>query len=553
MTEAMTQLADSSAFLLSPWKPILIWAPFVAWAYLIGAHLDADARNLQLNPIKWNFIHIAAAIVGLGIMLFAGAITFYGAWFAGLIIMLAPVLVYWKVRNGQVPEDRQYKLFGKKSAGAPKRRKRGRSREAILTFTGPHGEFPVPGKDDELIEAYLAMEGLFEPLMKSGGTRMDIALGSGGLASAIMVHSVRSKQEPIQGDLGGQVVNLIKQISGLDLSETRRGQNGALTVAGLDSQHRVTVAASGSSKGQFLRLDFDEQERITMNANTLGLLPAQLDYLNELIPPHNRNGIVLLTSPSGQGLTTTALSLLMTHDAYTSNLKVLERRTIKRLEGVDHIQWDASNPDLDFATSLQSILRRDPDVVLTEARDPETAEIAAKSGKENVLQYLTFNADSAAMAIREWCRLVGDVDLATKFLRAVVCQRLVRLLCPDCKQAYNPTDPRKLGLPDGTTLYREGGQVQVRNRVEDCPTCNGSGYTGVTAIFEVVPVDKECRQILASGNLKAAMVQARRNKMLLLQEVGLQRAAIGLTSIEEVSRILGGGKTQAAKAAASGS
>jgi hypothetical protein len=553
MTEAITQLADSSVFLLSPWKPILIWAPFVAWAYLVGARLDTDARDLRLNPVKWNFLYITAAIVGLGVMLFAGALTFYGAWLAGLAIMLAPILVYWKVRNGQLPEERQYKLFGKESAESPKRRKRGKSREAILTFTGPQGEFPVPGKNDELIETYLAMEGLFVPLMEAGGTRLDIALGSGGLASAMVVHSVRAKQEPIQGPIGAQVVNLIKQIAGLDLSETRRGQSGTMTIVGPDSRHSATLTASGSSKGQILRLDLDEQARITMNSDALGLLPDQLDYLNELIPTHNRNGIVLLTAPQGQGLTTTALSLLMTHDAYTSNLKVLERRTIKRLEGIDHIQWDASNPDLDFATSLQSILRRDPDVVLTEARDPETAEIAAKSGKENVLQYLTFNADSGAMAIREWCQLVGDVDLATKSLRAVVCQRLIRVLCPDCKQAYTPTDPRKLGLPDGTTLYRAGGQVQVRNRVEDCPTCSGSGYTGVTAIFEVVPVDKECRQILASGDLKAAMVQARRNKMLLLQEVGLQRAASGVTSIEEVSRVLGGGKKQAAKAATSGS
>ncbi|MDP7087785.1 MAG: hypothetical protein QF360_09195, partial [Phycisphaerales bacterium] len=140
----------------------------------------------------------------------------------------------------------------------------------------------------------------------------------------------------------------------------------------------------------------------------------------------------------------------------------------------------------------------------------------------------------------EWCRLVGEVDQATKPLRAVLCQRLARVLCPDCKQAYTPDDPKKFRLPEGTTLYKASGQVQVRNRVEDCPTCLGDGYTGVTGIFEVFVIDEECRQILASGDLKAAMMQARRNKMLLLQEVGLQRAATGITSIEEILRILGG-------------
>jgi len=552
MTEPMTLLADASVFLLSPWKPILIWAAFVAWAWLLGTKLDDDARSLQLDAVKWNLIHLVAGVGGLGVMLFAGGLTFYLAFPIGLLVMLAPILVYWKVRNAAVTEDRRYRLFAKTAAGATKpKKRRGRSRETSLTFSGPEGEFPVPDKDDERLDAYIALEELFVPLLKENGTRMDLAIGGGGLASAIVVHSVRSKQEPVPGELGGQVVNMLKQIAAMDLSETRKRQNGTFTVSNDQGRRTVTATATGSSKGQFVRLDVDEQSRLIIPVDALGFLPQQQEALTALLDPQKRHGLVLLTSPQGQGLSTTALSLLAAHDAYTSNLKVLEYRTALRLEGVDHIEWDASNPDLDFATSLQSILRRDPDVVLTEARDTETSQIAARAGRDGSLQYLCFNADSTAMAIREWCRLVGDVDLATKTLRAAVCQRLVRVLCPDCKQAYTPSNPRKLGLPDGVTLYRQGGQVQVRNRVEDCPTCSGSGFTGVTALYEVFPVDDECRQILAAGDLKAAMVYARRNKMLMLQEVGLQRAASGVTSIEEVSRVLGGKSPGQAKAAQS--
>jgi len=547
MTSATIELAQSSTLLMSPWKPIVIWATFVAWAWLIGTKIDPDARTLQLDPTKWNIINLLAGIVGLGAMLFAGV--FYMSWPIGAAILIIPNLVYLKVRNKSVDEDRKYRLFAGKKTGGGQKKKRRKARGTTITlvFEGPAGECPVPDKDDEdLLDVYLNVQSILQPAVSQGSSRVDLALGSSGLAFAFVTNTVRVKQEPIEGAAGAKAVAYIKQVAGLDVSDARRSQSGGFTIIGEASRHTVTVTATGSSKGQFLRLDIDEAARIVVPLDAIGFLPQQRDVLNALREPQNRHGIVLLASPQGQGLTTTGLSILNQHDAYTCNIKALERRTVKGLEGVDHVQWDPSNPDLDYATSLQSILRRDPDIVLAEVLDPDTAQVASKAGRDGALQYLSLNGDSAAAVIREWCRLVGDVDQATKPLRAVICQRLVRVLCPDCRQPYTPAQPSKMGLKEGTTLYKAGGQVQVRNRVEDCSTCGGSGYTGVTGIFEVFPVDEECRQILASGDLKAALMQARRNKMLLLQEVGLKRAASGITSIEEVSRVLGGG--QASKA-----
>ena len=541
MTPTTPELAQTAVFLLSPWKPMLIWGTFLAWAWLVGSRIDPDARNLRLDPVRWNLINIGAAIVGFGVMLFAGI--FYISWVAGTAVLLAPILVYWKTRNKAVPESRQYKLFQKGTSGpqAKKRRKRGKAKDATLVFHGADGEFPVPEDEDPQLDTYLQLDGILNPAVLKGSTRVDLALGSSGLASAFTVHSVRETQEPMPASDGANIVNMIKQIAGMDLAETRKTQYGSFTMVTPTNRHKVTVTVTGSSKGQFVRLDIDEADRIVMPIEMLGLQPRQRERLNAFLDPQNRHGIILITAPKGQGLSTTAISLLQQHDAYTSNLKILERRTLKQLEGVDHVQWDPSNPNLDFATSLQSILRRDPDVVLTEALDADTVQTACKAGRDGALQYMVFNADSTAAAIRAWCQLAGDVELATKPLRAVVCQRLVRVLCPDCRQPYTPADPAKLGFPEGTTLYKASGQVQVKNRVEDCPSCHGTGYSGVTALFEVFPVDEECRQVLTSGDLKAAMVHARRNKMLLLQEVGLQRAASGITSVEEVSRVLGGG------------
>jgi len=550
MTTLTVMLADSGMLLLSPWKPILIWATFVAWAWLVGTKIDPDARHLRLEPTRWNILNLCFAFIGLGVMLFAGI--FYIAWPAGMLVMLAPILVYWRVRNKEVPEDRRYRLFaGNRGDAGPGKKRRSRRKQTLeLVFAGPSGEFEIPESDDPRFDSCANLETLIKAALQPGGSRLDLALGGGGLAAAVTVHTVRSKLDPMSPEDGAHMVNLIKEISGLDLQETRKTQVGQMQVTAPGSRHTLTVTATGTSKGQFIRIDVDEAERIIMPIDALGFIPDQRAVLQALVSPENRHGIVLLTSPQGQGLTTTGLSILGQHDAYTSNIKVVERRTIKAIEGIDHVVWDPSNPDLDYATTLQSILRRDPDIVLAEAVDSETAQVAARAGREGAMQYLAFNGESVAGAIRDWCRLVGDVELATKPLRAVVSQRLVRVLCPDCKQSFTPAEPKKFGLPEGTTLHRASGEVQVRNRVEPCATCAGSGYTGVTAIYEVLEVDDEIRRILATGDLKAAMLQARRNRMLLLQEVGLQRAVAGITTIEEVTRVLGGGQKPKTKAKA---
>ncbi len=540
----MHMLAETSVFLLSPWKPLLIWAPFIAWAWVIGTKLDPDSRRLRLDHIKWNLAHLTAGMAGLSVMLFVWS--FYVSWFLGMLLMLLPILVYWKVRNGEVGEAQKYHLF-KKDPNAPAKRKTRAAKDAVLEFKGPEGNIDTPSKDDPLLDAWLDLEAILLPALNLDASRVDMALGQGGLAAARVVHTVSERQDPLQPEAGAKVVNLLKTIAGLDLQETRHAQHGEFKINGNNGYHEARITVSGSSRGQVLRIDLDQPKRLQIPYAQLGLEDSQRAILDELMPDHMRHGIVLLSTPAGQGLTTTGYAMLSRHDAYTSNIKALEQRALLALEGIDHVVWDPSNPDLDYATSLQSILRRDPDVVLANLADAATAQVAASAGGDGALQYLQFNADSAAMAIREWVRLVGDVPKAAKHLRASVCQRLVRLLCPDCKQPFTPAEPRKLRLPDGTTVHRASGKVQVRNNVEDCQACRGTGYIGATAIFEVFPVDEECRQILGSGDLKAAMVHARRKRMLLMQEVAINRVTAGITSLEEMSRVLGGGPSKKKK------
>lgn len=546
MDTGMT-LAETSVFLLSPWKPLLMWAPFVAWAWVVGTKLDPDSRRLRLDHYKWNMAHMAAGIAGLSVMLFAWS--FYVSWFVGMLLMLLPILCYWKVRNAAVPEDQQYNLF-KKDPQASTHRKKRSSKDAVLQFQGPSGIFDAPAKEDPQLETWLDLESILVPGLQLEASRINMALSQGGLASARFVHTMSERQDSIDPEAGAKVVNLLKSLAGMDLQDTRHTQYGEFSIQGVHGFVEARMSVTGSSRGQAVRIDFDQAKNVSIPYAQLGLEESQKETLDELMPDHERHGIVLLSAPAGQGLSATGYAMLGRHDAYTSNIKTLERRPLLGLEGVDHVTFDPSNPDIDYATALQSILRRDPDVVLAELLDSETAKITAAAGSDSTLQYMMLNADSAAMAIREWVRLVGDVPKAAKHLRAAVCQRLVRLLCPDCKQQFTPADPKSLRLPEGSSVYRSSGKVQVRNDVEDCQSCRGTGYIGAIGVFEVFPIDKECRQILATGDLKAAMMHARRMRMVLMQEVALKRVAAGITSIEEMSRVLGGGgeKKKPAKA-----
>jgi type II secretory ATPase GspE/PulE/Tfp pilus assembly ATPase PilB-like protein len=344
-------------------------------------------------------------------------------------------------------------------------------------------------------------------------------------------------------------VDYLKEIAGLDVEDRRRRQTAEFRMLRPSGTTKIAATTAGSSTGLVLRLEFNRADQLSRPFDDLGLLPPQLESLQPLTEVHERHGLVLIAAPPGQGLSTSMYSFLARHDPYTANIKALEREVLLHIDGVDHIQWDPTNPDVDYATNLQSILRRDPDVVsVSFIRDKETARVVAEPGSQGPLIYIPQRCGTVTEQIREWVKQVGDIKQATRALRAVVNQRLLRKLCPNCRQAYQPTAEqlKKLNLPAGkvSQLYRAGGKVQLKGKIEQCPICGGSGYLGQTGIFEVLIVDDEARRLLAKGDLKAVLAHARRNKMIYMQEAALAKVASGDTTIEEVVRVTAPAKSE---------
>jgi general secretion pathway protein E len=291
-----------------------------------------------------------------------------------------------------------------------------------------------------------------------------------------------------------------------------------------------------------VRLVFNRSKQVLKPIDGLGLLPAQLEAIQSVVPEHERHGIFLFGAPAGHGLTTTSYALIGRHDAYTCNVKTLEREIMARCEGVDQVEFDPSNPDIDFATNLQSIIRRDPDVVLiSELSEAETAKTAAEPGMEGPLIYIPQRLPTVNDQIRHWAKHVGDLKTAVKALRVVMNQRLVRQVCPNCRQPFEPSAEqlRKMNLPSDKVkqLYQASGKIQLKNKIDTCPVCGGTGYFAQIGVFQVLVVTDAIRRLLLGGDLKGALAESRRNKMMYLQEAAVRKVVDGETTIEEVARV----------------
>jgi type II secretory ATPase GspE/PulE/Tfp pilus assembly ATPase PilB-like protein len=192
---------------------------------------------------------------------------------------------------------------------------------------------------------------------------------------------------------------------------------------------------------------------------------------------------------------------------------------------------------------LQSIVRRGPDVVFAaDVADAGSAKVLCAAGARSTLFYVGMPSDSVPDIMAAWLKAAGDPKAAADALRLVIAQRLVRKLCMTCRAPYapNPAEQKMLGIAAGkpVQIYKQSGKVLIKDQPVDCPTCKGVGFLGCTAVIEVLPLDTASREVLATGDVKGAYMQARRTfKCPSLQDAALIKVRNGETSFDEVKRI----------------
>ncbi len=325
------------------------------------------------------------------------------------------------------------------------------------------------------------------------------------------------------------IVSRVKILSGLDIAEKRVPQDGRirLKIAGKDYDVRVSSVPVAHGERLVLRLLPRTTEMLDLEA--LGFGERQLVVWEKLIT--RPNGIVLVTGPTGSGKTTTLYGALARLNRTDQNIITIDDPVEIQLPGVGQIEVN-NKVGLTFARALRSVLRQDPNVVLVgEIRDLETAEIAIQASLTGHLVFSTLHTNDAPSAITRLVDMGVEPYLVASSLVAVLAQRLVRVLCSECREPYAPTAPElaELGL-------RSAEAVRAF-RPKGCHRCHHSGYYGRKGIFELMVLDDELRaMIVQSTDSKSIKRLAVSRGMHTLRQDGARKVLLGTTSIEEIVR-----------------
>jgi len=315
----------------------------------------------------------------------------------------------------------------------------------------------------------------------------------------------------------------------LDIAEKRVPQDGRISLKLAGREVDVRVSTMPSSNGERVVLRLLDKNAGRLRVSSLGLVP--LDEKNLLESIRKPHGIILVTGPTGSGKTTTLYASLSHLNEQSRNILTVEDPIEYQLEGVGQTQV---NPkvDMTFARGLRAMLRQDPDVVMVgEIRDLETAEIAVQASLTGHLVLSTLHTNTAVGAVTRMHDMGIEPFLLASSLVAVVAQRLVRVLCDDCKEGYVASD-REMEIMSCTdqerpTLYRPKG----------CAECNGLGYRGRSGIYEVMVVDETLRKMIHTGESEASMEQYARTRSTGIRQDGIVKVLKGITTIEEVLRV----------------
>ncbi|MFC1829873.1 type II secretion system ATPase GspE [Thermodesulfobacteriota bacterium] len=328
------------------------------------------------------------------------------------------------------------------------------------------------------------------------------------------------------------LISRIKVMAKMNIAEKRLPQDGRLEVKVGDQDIDVRVSTIPVAFGERVVLRLLNKSTSLLSLAELGLEPERLEQIKRLMS--SPNGIVLVTGPTGSGKTTTLYAVLSSINIPDINIITIEDPVEYQIKGISQIQV---NPkiDLTFARGLRSIVRQDPDVILIgEIRDLETAEIAVQSALTGHLVFSTLHTNDSASAITRLVDIGVEPFLISSSVMAVAAQRLIRVLCNDCKTPYRPDDIglQTIGItPDQLherTLYRAGG----------CETCFQTSYKGRMGIFEIMLLDDTLRSmILKTHDANRIKNEALRQNMVTLLEDGKQKVLKGMTTIEEVLRV----------------
>ncbi len=331
--------------------------------------------------------------------------------------------------------------------------------------------------------------------------------------------------------LRSDVVSRIKIMSGLDITERRRPQDGRIQMELEGTEVDMRISSLPTVHGEKIVARVLNKAAGLLGIRDFGFSLRSLDLIQSML--QQSQGLILVTGPTGSGKTTSLYAFLSEVNDPERNIITVEDPVEYRLEGITQVQVNAK-VDLTFASGLRTVLRQDPDVIMVgEIRDRETAEIAVRSALTGHLVFSTLHTNSAVASITRLLDMGVEPFLISSTVIGIIAQRLVRRVCGDCRQQVPLTDPlairliESVGMAVPDTVYEGKG----------CPVCNDTGYRGRAAIEEVVRLNRELREAIDRRASEGELTDmALRRGLVTLQRNAVQKMLDGVTTPAEVIR-----------------
>jgi general secretion pathway protein E len=532
--------------------PFFIWgtvwlALAVAWVAAC-VWIDRDAEEVFGRTRPWTMI-----LVALGVMFFLASLR----WGLSAVNLMLPALLglvawytCWRELNvssgGRILPQQFDGLLAVVAQATGRSGNSGpRPTAGVVGSAGPtlvllkKDGRPYDGRtagarvDSETSEAIVAVQRIFTKAIQLRATDIHLEPRSGDdVQVRYRIDGILQNAGTVPGAAGRATVSAIKVLGDMDIAERRRPQDGTFTVVFDSRRFDVRAASAPTNYGEkvALRLLDAEGGIVKQGLDKFGLRDTVLKQLREII--HRPHGMLIVCGPTGSGKTTTLYGALGEIDVLSRNIVTIEDPIEYRLDNISQTAVNVA-ADLTFAKILRSVLRQDPDVILVgEIRDKETAEIAMQAALTGHFVFTTLHANDTATTVTRLLDIGIDTTLIQSAVTAVLGQRLVRVLCQQCKEPYKPTPEflKSAGIP--------ADKVNVFYKEKGCPACNGTGYRGRTGVHELMIFDKGIRElIVGQPSIQAIRTAARKAGMRTLQEAGLQKVIAGITSVNEIIRV----------------
>jgi type II secretory ATPase GspE/PulE/Tfp pilus assembly ATPase PilB-like protein len=566
-----------------PAKLLLLFVVYLLWLRTCWwVHRDCQVMNL--SPETWNPILLAAGLAGL---VFLWLLPWFWLGFLVLFVLyLASTLSYVSLRNEKAtPEQRVL---------TPRHLRQVARRWLRLDLAEPDakGERPIPirfirksesGKELDTrrlarvqgSKGYRAALEMMAEALERRTTDIHLEPTKEEMTVRFRIDGILEPTTPFGRSMGDAVINIFKVLADLDITEKRKPQDGSFSaeVSGLlglsepenqdkkkeeadeDSEQPdelgngsgtrkrqidFRVATAGSVVGEKMVMRILDPARQVVSLTKVGMREQLRNKIRALVTqPH---GLFIVCGPTGAGKSTTLYACLAEIDRYQKNVITIENPVEYHIDNVTQIEINPKAGKT-FASELRSILRQDPDVIyIGEIRDHETAEIACQAAQTGHMVFTTLHANDTVTALARLIDLGVQPFMVANAVSAILGQRLVRILCPRCKQRYKPNADllRKANLPADKIkfFYRPAERDEEESGSSACEYCGGTGYHGRSGVFELLEITDTVRDMIRENpNFNAIKHEAVRNGMKYLQEDGLRQVIDGQTSIQELLRV----------------